>query len=93
MVTDVMISEYCAVPKADGSYVYAGAPETGTLKFIPTFKSGLLPQFHGYIGVSAEEINADLLEGGRITGVAMSRAGGAGLPESKSAPSRSPRRR
>lgn len=88
-----VVSEQCAVPEADGSYAYPGILGTVTFEFIPTDRSGLLPQFYDhkkasveatYINVGpdvVEGINANLLEGGRITGVVTSRVGGAGLAE------------
>lgn len=90
---DVQVSEWCAVPGADGSYVYPGVVGKVTFEFIPTYRSNLLPQYFDHaeklvdakykeVGPEVlEGIDADLLEGGSITGVVMAQSGGARLPE------------
>jgi hypothetical protein len=88
------LSEQCAVPKADGSYSYAGIVGSVTFEFIPTYRSGLLTQYYdhkdslleaSYLEFEPNEvqegINADLTEGGRITGVVTTKVGGAQLAE------------
>jgi hypothetical protein len=86
--------ERCAVPKADGSYVYAGILGSVAIEFIPTYRSRLLTQYWDHAralseatyitlgnGDIHEGINADLLEGGSITGVVTAQGGGGRLPE------------
>lgn len=86
--------ERCAVPGADGSYTYPGVEGTVTLEFIPTYRSRLLTQYYDHVGALKEathitvargevreHIDADLTEGGSITGTVTAAAGGADLAE------------
>jgi len=89
----VELYEWCAVPKADGSYVYPGVQGAVTFEFIPTYRSNLMIQYYDHapelakaryieVGIHDREgIDADLLEAGSITGVVTAQGSGARLPE------------
>jgi hypothetical protein len=87
--------ELCVAPKADGSYVFPGFKEPGSVKFefVPTYRSRLLTQFYDHKGNLAEAdfvsvgegtvkgIDADLIEGGVITGTVTAASTGNPLSE------------
>jgi hypothetical protein len=86
--------ELCAVPKADGSYVFSGLEGPTKIEFVPTYRSRMLTQFYDHkstlaeaelIGVpgvgSVKGIDADLIEGGTITGTVTAASTGDPLSE------------
>jgi hypothetical protein len=86
--------ERCAIPTADGSYVFAGLEGAMKIEFVPTYRSRMLTQFYNHKGSFAEAelitvphegsvrgIDADLAEGGVVTGTVTAASMGDPLPE------------
>jgi hypothetical protein len=86
----------CTVPAADGSYALTGVPlDGGRIEFLPSYRSRLLPQFYNHgsslsaaraiqfpIGsTTVVGIDADLVEGGAISGTVSAAASAARLAE------------
>jgi hypothetical protein len=88
-------SETCIAPAADGPYALHEVPFGGArIEFVPSFRSRLLTQYYDGVGKlseaknvvlsalapTAKEIDADLVEGGAITGTVTAAADGEPLP-------------
>jgi hypothetical protein len=87
-------SESCVAPQLDGSYALV-VPEGGVrVEFLPSYRSGLLPQYYDHknalreaqvIAVKpravTEGIDADLIAGGVIAGIVTAAQDGARLAE------------
>jgi hypothetical protein len=95
-VVESQPSETCTSPTANGSYVLHEVPFGGTrIEFVPSSRSRLLLQYYDGVGKLAEArtvaltainpvaagVDADLLEGGAITGTVTALAGGKALAE------------
>jgi len=93
-IAEPVPGERCMVPKADGSYSIPGIEGQFELEFVPTYRSRMLTQFYDHQSTFAEAnpvsvssngvvkgVDADLVEGGTITGVVTGASGGAPLAE------------
>jgi len=87
-------SETCTAPRANGTYTLEGLPLGGAqIEFIPSLRSGLLTQYYNHAGSlkeadsvlltakepAAKGVDADLTQGGAITGTVTAADGGAPL--------------
>jgi hypothetical protein len=88
-------SETCTAPGADGSYSLEVPLGEVQVEFVPSIRSGLLVQYYDHQSFlqeaakikltqqspEAKGIDADLIEGGAITGTVSAAAGGSPLAE------------
>ncbi len=94
-VAEAVPGESCVVPKADGTYAFPGLQGKLKIEFVPTFRSRMLRQFYDHKSTFAEattlsvpeaevpygNVNAELIEGGVITGKVTAEANGEPLAE------------
>jgi Carboxypeptidase regulatory-like domain len=95
-LAEAVPSERCVAPGADRSYSFAGLKGTLRLEFIPSYRSRLLTQYYDHTGSLSEAtpitlpereaevkegIDADLVEGGAISGTVTGTPGPGPLAE------------